>query len=96
MVKKKLNNKQGGKVCVDFIDYMKAFDTVDREKLWETLQKLKTSSKMVNTLKSMHSSVQACVRWGSSISEFFDCSLAVKQGCLFRPLIFFSRHIRGC
>ena len=35
MVKKKLNNKQGGKVCVDFIDYMKAFDTVDREKLWK-------------------------------------------------------------
>ena len=32
---------------------------------------------------------QACVRWGARISEFFDCSLAVKQGCLFRPLIFF-------
>ena len=73
MVKKKLNNKRGGKVYVAFIDYKKAFDTVDREKLWETLQKLKTSSKMVNMLKSMYSSVQACVRWGASISEFFDC-----------------------
>jgi len=62
MVKKKLNNKRGGKVYVAFIDYKKAFDTVDREKLWETLQKLKTSSKMVNMLKSMYSSVQACVR----------------------------------
>ena len=85
MVKKKLNNKQGGKVCVDFIDYMKAFDTVDREKLWETLQKPRT---YVNMLKSMYSSVQACVRWGGSISELFDCSLGVKQGCLFSPLIF--------
>ena len=53
MVKKKRNNKRGGKVYVAFTDYKKAFDTVDREKLWETLQKLKTSSKMVNTLKSM-------------------------------------------
>ena len=88
MVKKKLNNKRGGKVYVAFIDYKKAFDTVDHEKLWETLQKLKTSSKMVNMLKSMYSSVQACVRWGASISEFFDCSLGVKQGCLFSPLIF--------
>ena len=88
MVKKKLNNKRGGKVYVAFIDYKKAFDTVDREKLWETLQKLKTSSKMVNMLKSMYSSVQACVRWGASISDFFDCSLGVKQGCLFSPLIF--------
>ena len=51
-------------------------------------KKLKTSSKMVNMLKSMHSSVQACVRWGDSLSEFFECSLGVKQGCLFSPLIF--------
>ena len=56
----------------------------------ETPQKLKTSSRMVNMLKSMYSSAQACVRWGASISEFFDCSLGVKQGCLFSPLIFFS------
>ena len=36
----------------------------------------------------MYSSVQACVRWGASLSEFFECSLGVKQGCLFSPLIF--------
>ena len=43
---------------------------------------------MVNMLKSIYSFVQACVRWGGSISEFFDCSLGLKQGCLFSPLIF--------
>ena len=48
MVKKKLNNKRGGKVYVAFIDYKKAFDTVDREKLWETLQKLKTENFIEN------------------------------------------------
>ena len=42
---------------------------------------------MVTMLKSMYSSVQACVRWGGSLSEFFECSLGVKQGCLFSPLI---------
>ena len=31
-----------------FIDYKKAFDTVDREKLWETLQKLKTENFIEN------------------------------------------------
>ena len=35
MVKRKLNNKRGGNVHVAFIDYKKAFDTVDREKLWK-------------------------------------------------------------
>ena len=88
MVKRTLNSRRGGKVYVAFIDYKKAFDTVDREKIWETLEKLKTSSKMVIMLKSMYSSVQACVRWGASLSEFFECSLGVKQECLFSPLIF--------
>ena len=39
--------------------------------------------KMVSMPTSMHSAVQACVVWGASISEFFDCSLGVKQGYLF-------------
>ena len=55
VAKRTLNSRRGGKVYVAFIDYKKAFDTVDREKLWETREKLKTSSKMVNMLKSMYS-----------------------------------------
>ena len=58
MVKSKLDSRRGGKVYVAFIDYKKAFDTVDWDKLWETLEKIKTSSKMVNILKAMYFSVQ--------------------------------------
>ena len=32
--------------------------------------------------------MQVCVRWGAGLSEFFECSLGMKQGCLFSPLIF--------
>ena len=88
MVKRKLNSRRGGKVYVAFVDYKKAFDTVDRDKLWETLEKLKTSSKMINMIKAIYSSVQSCVRWGAKFSEFFPCSLGVKQGCLLSPLMF--------
>ena len=42
---------------------------------------------MVNILKSMYFSVQACVRWGANISDFFACPQGVKQGCLLSPLI---------
>ena len=38
MVKKKIESRGGCKVYVAFIDYKKAFDTVDRDKLWETLE----------------------------------------------------------
>ena len=57
MVKSKLDSRRVGKVYVAFIDYKKAFDTVDRDKLWETLDKIKTSSKMVNILKAMYFSI---------------------------------------
>ena len=59
MVKRKLNSRRGGKVYVAFVDYKKAFDTVDRDKLWETLEKLKTSSKMINMIKAIYTSVQS-------------------------------------
>ena len=88
MVKRKLNSRRGGKVYVAFVDYKKAFDTVDRDKLWETLEKLNTSSKMINMIKAIYTAVQSCVRWGAKFSEFFPCSLGVKQGCLLSPLMF--------
>ena len=50
MVKNKLESRRDGKIYVAFIDYKKAFDTVDLDKLWETLEKLKTLSKMVTVL----------------------------------------------
>ena len=84
MVKSNLDSRKGDKVYVAFIDYKKAFDTVDRDKLWETLEKIKTSSKMVHILKAMY----FCVRWGANISDFFACPQGVKQGCLLSPLIF--------
>ena len=66
MITKKLNSKRGGKVYVAFVDYKKAFDTVNREALWDVLQKLQTSSKMImvlcTTLSSRVNSVKSCVR----------------------------------
>ena len=52
MVKSKLDSRRGGKVYVAFIDYKKAFDTVDRDKLWETLEKIKNIIKNGQYFKS--------------------------------------------
>ena len=88
MISNCLNGKRKSKLYVAFIDYQKAFDTVDRDKLWVILQKINTSTKMLNMLKGIYSSVQACVRSGAKLSDFFDCPAGVKQGCLLSPLIF--------
>ena len=71
-----------------YIDYKKAFDTVDRDKVWETLHNLETSSKAVKMIRAIYSCVQCGVRWGAKLSDFFEYHLGIKQGCLLSPLIF--------
>ena len=88
MIKKCLYGHKRSKFYVAFVDYQKAFDTVDRDKLCTVLERLQTSTKMINIIKGMYNSVKSCVRWGSDLSEYFDCPSGVKQGCLMSPLIF--------
>lgn len=88
IINNRVNSKRGGKVYAAFIDYKKAFDTVNHNKLWIVLEKIGTSSKMIKMLKSMYNSVQCCVRWGAKVTDFFECPQGVKQGCLLSPLIF--------
>lgn len=88
IIKKKVFGRRGGKIYVAFVDYKKAFDSVDRDKLWERLEDLKTSTKMLNMLKSIYKVVKSCVRWGAKFSDFFECCCGVKQGCLLSPLVF--------
>ena len=82
------NNKKGGKVYVCFVDYRKAFDSVDRDKVWTKFQKLNLSSKFISMLQAIYYNVQACVRWKGNMTELFMCPFGVKQGCLMSPLIF--------
>ena len=44
--------------------------------------------KMLRMLKSMYSTVQACVRCGSENTEYFKCLQGLKQGCLASPTLF--------
>jgi len=71
-----------------FIDFTKAFDTVDREGLWQVLTNYGCPSKFLNILKSLHCGMQANVAQGSSISKKFAVSSGVKQGCVLAPTLF--------
>ena len=77
-----------GKLYVAFVDYQKAFDTVNRQSLWMVLAKLGISTKLIEMLKAMYDKVQACVRWNGSMSDFFDCPAGTKQGALESPILF--------
>ena len=88
IVQNRFNSPRGGKVYACFVDYSKAFDYVDRDKVWDKFKRLNTSTKFTSMLKCIYNIVLACVRWNGELSGFFSCPLGLKQGCLLSPIIF--------
>ena len=76
------------KLHVAFVEFKKAFDSVNRNALWAVLRKGSVEGKLYKALIGIYDSVTACVRDKGSYSDFFDCPVGVKQGCLLSPLMF--------
>ena len=84
----KVLSKQAKLWCV-FIDYQRAFDSVNREALWYKLIQSGISCKMINMIKCMYGKVQSCVKLSSvNISDFFDVTIGLKQGEPLSPILF--------
>ena len=49
------------KLYACFVDFQKAYDTVDRKHLWEVLLKQGVSTKMLQCVKGLYADVKSCV-----------------------------------
>ena len=76
------------KLYVAFIDFKKAYDTVDRSVLYLALYRSGIKGKMLNLIKSIYETVQACVRGSNRMTEYFECLQGLKQGCILSPILF--------
>ena len=81
---------QKSKLYCIFIDYEKAFDTIQRDALRVKLKESGISCKMIQIIKSLYNDVKSCIRLTSSmdVSDFFSVSLGLKQGEPLSPLLF--------
>ena len=87
MVQKYLS-KSGGRFYCLFIDFSKAFDTVDHQKLLSSLNKKGIGGKLFKILLSMYQKLKSCVRNNQSFTEFFECNIGTRQGCKLSPILF--------
>jgi hypothetical protein len=91
---------QKHKLYCAFIDYEKAFDTVNHEALWIKLIESGISCKMLKMIQVIYANVKSCVKNanGLSFSDFFDVTIGVKQGEPLSPLLFilFLNDIKDC
>ena len=65
-----------------FIDYAKAFDCVDHNKLWKTLQEMGITDHLACLLINLYAGQEATVRTGHGTTDWFQIGKGVRQGCI--------------
>jgi hypothetical protein len=71
-----------------FIDYEKAFDTVNWSFLYKTLQELNFGEYFVNSIKTLYNDIGSHVANCGFLSEMFKPSRGIRQGCPLSANIF--------
>ncbi|XP_053402804.1 uncharacterized protein LOC128558049 [Mercenaria mercenaria] len=71
-----------------FIDFRKAYDFINRSKLWNRLCNTGINGKMLSAIKSLYSTVSASIRVNCFSTEWFDVKSGLRQGCILSPLLF--------
>ena len=71
-----------------FIDYAKAFDWVDHNKLWEILKQIEIPDHLTCLLRNLYADQEATVRTGHGTTDWFQIVKAVCQGCILSPCLF--------
>ena len=71
-----------------FIDYTKAFNCVDHNKLWKILQEMGIPYQLTCLLKNLYAGQEATVRTGHGLMDWFQIGKGVHQGCIFSPCLF--------
>ena len=71
-----------------FIDYAKAFDCVDHNKLWKILQEMGTPDHLTCLLRNLYAGQEATVRTGHGTMDWFQTEKGLCQGCMLSPCLF--------
>ena len=76
------------KIYFCFIDYAKAFDCVDHNKLWKILKEMGTPGHLTCLLRNLYADQEATVRTGHGTKDWFQIGKGVHQGCILSPYFF--------
>ena len=71
-----------------FIDYAKAFDCVDHNKLWKILKEMGIPDHLTCLLRNLHLDQEATVRTGHGTTDWFQIGKGGCQGCMLSPCLF--------
>ena len=71
-----------------FIDYVKAFNCVDHNKLWKILKEMGIPNHLTCLLRNLYADQEATTRTGHGTTDWFQIGKGVRQGCILSPCLF--------
>ena len=71
-----------------FIDYAKAFNRVDHNKLWKILNEMGIPDHLTCLLRNLYAGQEATVRTGHGTTDWFQIGTEARQGCILSPCLF--------
>ena len=63
-----------------FIDFRKAYDSINRSKLWNRLAEIGVTGKLFTSIKALYSNVSSCVRVNDNMTDWFNVNCGLRQG----------------
>ena len=71
-----------------FIDYAKAFDSVDHNKLWTILKEMGIPDHLTCLLRNLYAEPEATVRTRHGTKDWFQIGKGFRQGYILTPCLF--------
>ena len=71
-----------------FIDYAKAFDCVDHNKLWKIMKEMGIPDHLTCLLRNLYAGQEATVRTRHGTTDWFQIRKGVHQGCILSTCLF--------
>lgn len=79
---------QNASLCLLFIDFEKAFDSLDQQKMWKILSDYDIPEKIIKIICELYDEAFIRVVHRGQVGSGFKVSNGVKQGCVLSPLLF--------
>jgi hypothetical protein len=81
-------NEYQSSLYLIFIDFEKAFDSINRNKMWNAMKIFGIPDKIIKLIQEMYKNYTCQVEHNGKLSEPIMAKAGVKQGCLLSPILF--------
>ena len=82
------SNEWNSTLYINFIDFKKASDSVNREILWKLLRHYRIADKIISLIQCMYKDLSCKITHTGQLSESFEVETGVRQVCLLSPFLF--------